>query len=290
MLPSAAELEYFIEISITLNLSHAAKSLGISQPSLSLALKRLENTVGTTLFIRHKNGVTLTQAGKQFLIYAKELKQRWEEAKAHALASHNTVQGHFTLGCHPTVAAYLVSNFLPGLLEKYPKLEIQLILDISRKIVEQVIHLSVDVGIVANPNKHPDLIIHKLCDDTTCFWRGAGSKNIQNIHVKDSIILCNLELSQTQFLLKKCKNAGILSERIMNIDSLEVIASLAANGCGIGILPTRVVNSLYPDKLTKIQKAPTYSDEIYLIYRRENKNIHGIQAILKAIKEPKILF
>ena len=62
MVPSAAELEYFLEVSSTLNLSRASERLGISQPSLSLAIKRLEQSVGTELFIRHKHGVTLTQA------------------------------------------------------------------------------------------------------------------------------------------------------------------------------------------------------------------------------------
>jgi len=61
MLPSAAELEYFLEVANTLNLSRASERLGLSQPSLSLAIKRLELSIGTQLFIRHKQGVTLTQ-------------------------------------------------------------------------------------------------------------------------------------------------------------------------------------------------------------------------------------
>jgi DNA-binding transcriptional LysR family regulator len=284
MLPSAAELEYFLEVANTLSLSRASERLGISQPSLSLAVKRLEQTVGTQLFVRHKHGVTLTPAGKQLLLHTKQLLQYWENTKSHALASQHEVQGYFTLGCHSTVAIHLVSNFLADLLENYPKLEIHLKHDISRRITEQIINLSIDIGIVVNPIKHPDLIIRKLCDDEVTFWVGKNKRKIQDIHSKQAIIICDPELTQTQSLLKKCKKAGIISERIMTVNSLEVVASLTAAGCGIGILPTRVAKSMYPDKLKRIPNTPVYFDEICLAYRNENRNIQAIQTIINTIK------
>src|SRR3989338_282338 len=285
MLPSAAELEYFLEVSNTLNLSRASERLGISQPSLSLAIKRLEESVGLPLFVRHKQGVTLTQAGKQLVPHTRQLLQYWENTKSQALASQHEVQGYFTLGCHPTIAMYMVSGFLPDLLENYPKLEIHLKHDISRKITEQVINLSIDIGIVVNPFKHPDLIIRKLCDDEVTFWVGEGAREIQNVHSKQAIILCEPDLTQTQSLLKKCKKSGLVSERIMTMNSLEVVAHLTASGCGIGILPTRVAKSMYPNRLRRIPKAPVYSDEICLVYRNENRHVQAIQTIVNVIKD-----
>jgi len=284
MLPSAAELEYFLEVCSTLNLSRASERLGISQPSLSLAIQRLEKSVGTQLFIRHKQGVALTQAGKQLWLHARQLLQHWENTKSQALASYREVQGCFTLGCHSTIAIHLVSGFLAELLENQPKLEINLKHDISRRITEQVINLSIDIGIVVNPFKHPDLVIRKLCDDEVTCWIGDGTREIQDIRSKKAIILCEPELTQTQFLLKKCKKAGFLSERLMMINSLEVVAHLTSVGCGIGILPTRVVNSMYSEKLKRIPNAPVYSDEICLVYRNENRNVQAIQTIVNAIK------
>jgi DNA-binding transcriptional LysR family regulator len=285
MLPSAAELVYFLEVSNTLNLSRAAERLGISQPSLSLAIKRLEESIGLPLFARHKHGVTLTQAGKQLVVHARQLLQYWEKTKSVALASQNEVQGHFTLGCHSAIAIYLVSRFLPDLLESHPKLEIHLKHDISRRITEQVINLSIDIGIVVNPIKHPDLIIRKLYDDEVTFWVGEGRRNIQNIHSQQATILCDPDLTQTQSLLKKSKNMGFTSNRIITMGSLEVVAHLTAKGCGIGILPTCVANALVPNKLNRITRAPVYSDEICLIYRNENRDVQAIRVIANAIKE-----
>jgi DNA-binding transcriptional LysR family regulator len=284
MLPSAAELEYFLEISNTLNLSRASERLGISQPSLSLALKRLEHTIGTPLFIRHKQGVTLTPAGKQLLRHTRQLLQDWKNTKSQALASQQEVQGYFTVGCHSTIAMHILSGFLADLLENYPKLEIHLKHDISRKITEQVINSSIDIGIVVNPFKHPDLIIQKLCTDEVGFWVGGGNREIQDIRSPKAVLLCDPDLTQTQTLLKKCVKTGALSKRMMTTSSLEVIANLTANGCGIGILPTRVAKSIYPDKLKRLPKTPVYSDEICLIYRPENKHIQAIQTIIHTIK------
>lgn len=284
MLPSAVELDYFLEVCNTLNFTRASERLGISQPSLSLAIKRLEKTIGTPLFLRHKHGVTLTQSGKQLLLHGRQLLQYWENIKSEALASIKEVCGYFTIGCHSTIAIHMVTAFMADLLEQYPKLELHLKHDISRKITEQVINLSIDIGIVANPFHHPDLIIRKLCDDEVCFWIGEGSRQIQDIYSPQAIIICEPDLSQSQFLLKQCKQAGIVSERIMTMNSLEVVAALTANGCGIGILPARVATSLYPQKLKRIPGSLVFSDELCLIYRHENRNVQAIKTIADKIK------
>lgn len=285
MMPSAAELEYFVEVSNSLNLSRASERLGISQPSLSLAIKRLEQSVGTELLIRHKHGVSLTQAGKQLILHTRQVLQYWQNAKSQALASMQETQGRYTLGCHSSIAIYMVSRFLAHLLEQYPKLEIELKHDISRRITEQVINLSVDIGIAINPFKHPHLIIRKLCNDETTFWVGPGKRKTQNIHSEQSVLICDPELVQTQTLLSKITKEKINFARIIKCNNLEVIATLTANGCGIGILPTRVANAISSNKLKRVPKTPTYSDELCLIYRHENRNVKAIQVITDAIKK-----
>ena len=133
-LPNPSDLHYFIEVSSRENLSRAAERLGISQPSLSLAMQRLEDSVGTKLLNRSKKGVQLTKAGKSLLVHSRELLQKWEEVRSGALASEQLVQGTYRLGCHSSVAQYTLPLFLKNLLVKYPQLDIQLKHDLSRKI------------------------------------------------------------------------------------------------------------------------------------------------------------
>ena len=283
MIASPSDLSYFVEVANTLNISRAAERIGISQPSLTLAIQRLEETIGTTLLTRNKSGVTLTQAGKQLLSHAKHLLQIWNQVKVQALASVNEIQGSYTIGCHPSIALYSLGGFLPELMEQHKDLDIKLIHDLSRKIVEGVISSSIDIGIAVNPIHHPDLVIRKICEDEITFWSSNCERDIQKINSNDAILLCDPELLQVQAVLKKLNKIGLKFKRIITSGNLEVIAMLTANGCGIGILPSRVAAQMQIRKLEKMENFPSFQDEICLLFRVENKNVKTFQAISKAI-------
>lgn len=284
MMPSSVDLTYFVEIAGTLNLSRASERLGISQPSLSLSIQRLEHSIGAKLFIRSKRGVQLTQAGKQLLIQARALLQQWELIKGKAVSSMDSVQGFYTIGCHQSVGIYSLPLFLPLLLEEYPNLEFRVVHDLSRKIVESIIKMEIDVGIVVNPTRHPDLIINKLCDDEVTFWVGNGNRSIQDFKAGKSVLICEPNLIQTQDLISKLKKAQIKYKRLLTTSNLELITELTASGAGIGIIPGRVVGSSKSKGLKRIPNAPTFKDEICLVYRVENRVVETIKVMSEAIQ------
>lgn len=282
MIASPNELLYFLELSKTLNFSRASERIGISQPSLSSAIKRLENSLGVELFIRNKHKVILTQAGKNFISHAKQLLQLWDTLKASCLASEHEVQGSITLGCHISIGHSFLPKFLPALLTTYPKLEIHLKHDLSRKIAEEIINFTIDVGIVVNPIKHPDLIIKPLTYDEVTCWQ---STSLKNSSLDEKTIICDPELAQTQWLLKKIHQKGIKYKRIISTNNLEMAASLAAEGAGVGIVPASVVKRLNISSLSVVPAIPAFKDEICLIYRHENRHIKAMQVVVDAIKK-----
>lgn len=280
---SYTDLIYFVELTQTLNFSRAAERVGISQPSLSTAIKRLENWLGTPLFMRNKHKVLLTVAGKNLQSHAKQLLQLWETTKATCLASEHEVQGSVTLGCHSAVAFYLLHKFLPAILKKYTRLEIKLKHDLSRKIAEEIINYTVDIGIIVNPIRHPDLIIKKLFNDEICCWH---EKSFACADENEATFICDPDLHQTQWVLKKLTALGFKDKRrrIITTNNLEVIANLTAAGVGIGIVPARVILSLHPNTVIKLAQTPIYRDEICLVYRHENRNLSAVQVLCKEIK------
>lgn len=284
MRPSFEELNYFFEVTKAENLSRASANLGISQPTLSLAIKRLERSLGAALFIRHKQGVSLTIAGKHLLTRVKRLLQLWEETRSVTLSSQEEIKGRFILGCHSAIAMH-VSGFLPDLLEEYPNLEIHLSHAPSQQITESIINSSIDIGIVTKPFKHPDLIVRKLYDNKMGFWTGPGNRKIQTIHSPNATLICDPGLIQTQFLLKELKVGKINIRRMITTNNLEVVANLTLKGAGIGILPFCIAQKTYEGKMKLIPKLPLSSEEICLIYRNENRNIKAIHAITTRIKE-----
>lgn len=284
MVPSPEELNYFLAIANASNYSRAASKLGVSQPSLSLAIKRLEKTIGAELFIRHKHGATLTPAGKKLFLQTKTLFDGWENIRLEAAASHQQIQGEIVLGCHTTMALHL-RGFIPQLLEQNPKLTFNFKHDVSQNITDQVIHSTIDIGLVNNPLRHPDLIIRKLGSSETGFWKGNGLRPTQNIKSDQLVIVCDPNIPRTSLLLKKWKNNKLKSARILTSTSLEIVADLTVAGCGIGILPACFAQLIYPGKLERIQNTPIFNDELYLIYRKENRDVKAVLTVITAIKK-----
>jgi LysR family transcriptional regulator, cell division regulator len=268
MIPSASDLQYFIEVANTLNVSRAAERLGVSQPALSLAIQRLEGNFGVPLLIRSKSGVQLTKNGQKLLGQARALMMEWEKIRSEALQDESQISGRYTLGCHVSVALYSLPSFLPALVRDNARLEIKLVHDLSRKITEDVISFKVDFGIVVNPTPHPDLVIRTLGKDEVKFWIGKGSEKVQDPTSGEAVLICEPDLAQSQSLIKQAAKKGWKFKRTLTSSSLEVIRSMTSEGAGIGILPSRVATSLSLG-LKPLKESPKFEDEVCLVYRAD---------------------
>lgn len=279
---SPTDLTYFIEIAATENVSRAAERLAISQPSLSQAVVRIEHAIGDPVFIRHKRGVTLTPAGKELLIHARALIETWNSIRTKSVASMHEIRGRYMIGCHPSVALYSLGGFLPDALRKHPHLEVQLTHDLSRKITESVISSRIDIGIVVNPVRHPDLIIQKVADDEVTFWISQKRASREKSKNEPEILICDPDLSQSQSLLKKLRGVSYDLTRTLTSSSLEVVAELTAAGAGVGILPSRVAGrARHP--LVRVKGAPIFGDEICVVRRVETKKVAAVEFLVKEI-------
>lgn len=276
MYPNLSDLRYFVEIAQTGNVSQAALRLGVTQPTLSLALNRLEDCVGTTLFQRSKKGVSLTPAGRNLLSQSRKLIQDWEAIQSKSLASHMEVKGLFTVGCHPSVALYSLPQCLPQWMIQYPELQISLVHDLSRKILDGIVAVDIDIGVVVNPVRHPDLVIKTICHDEVGFWISSKKKN-----VPQDVLICDPELIQTQDLLRKTKKSGHDLTRAVRTSNLEVVAELTGAGAGIGIIPGRVAARY--DHLQPVKGMPTFKDEICVVYRAESRSVKAVQVIAEEL-------
>jgi len=278
MLPTSSELIYFLQVAKTLNITQAARLLGITQPTLTLAIKRLEHSLGAEIFIRTKKGLSLTEEGKILYRQTKNLLSAWEALEGEVRDHQNFVKGKIILGAHHSVALYILPLFLPQLLEQHPLLEIDLIHDLSRKITEKVVGLELDMGLVINPIAHPDLVMLKLGVDTVTLY--TSSK-----HPLSHRILCDPLLFQAQDVLKKLGKTKSAHYPMITTSSLEVAAELCSQGLGQAILPGRVAKHHQHLGLKIVENSPRFHDEIYLIYRVEKKGNPAVSAISKLVKK-----
>jgi DNA-binding transcriptional LysR family regulator len=289
MIPSPSDVTYFIEAANSGNLSRAAERIGISQPSLSQAIVRVEDSLGAKVFHRSKRGVELTRTGKQFLSQARILLAAWDQIRADANAATDEIRGDVSIGIHPSVALYSLGGFLPNILREHPHLRIVLKHDLSRKVTDAVLAMEADIAIAVNPVRHPDLIITKLVLDDVTLWRRQTnpkrSKVIKSddVLLADEVLIFDPALLQTQYILNKLPKRAGHGYRTIESSNLEVICELVASGCGVGILPTRVAKrASHP--LVQIEGAPLYRDEVCLVMRADNRKVASINCIAEGVK------
>lgn len=284
MLPSSTDLVYFYEVATALHFSHAAKKLNVSQPSLSLAIKRLENLLGVYLFIRHKQGVTLTCAGNKLFEVVQKLLVLWEQTVSDIKAANHNLSGQVKIGCHSTLAPFM-SKMVSQLLEQYPRLDIHFQHELSGKIMENVVRGYLEIGLATDPYPHPDVILQPLLDTEFTYWVSIKHQERINLFAENTIIICDPQLSQTQYLTNQLlKMINHKQLRLNTMNQIEAIAAITAEGCGVGILPSSFTARSFGDKLKKIPNAPVYKKSLCLAYRPENKKVATVQVVLKAIK------
>lgn len=285
MLPSSAELHYFVEVASTQNISRAAERLGISQPSLSLAIKRLEDNLGVELLIRSKSGVNLTRAGSRFAERARTMIHEWDQIQQEAMNDESELTGRYVIGCHESVALYSLPQLLPGLLVDFPNLEFKLIHGLSRQVTDAIINFKADFGIVVNPVEHPDLVIKLLAKDEVTLWSRGGHTPVQNPKNGTGVLISDPDLIQSQHISKQLRAKGFKFARTVTTSSLEVTTALTASGAGIGIIPGRVATRDPSQNLVQVYGAPKFPDRICLVYRADAQKSAASKMLAKKIAQ-----
>ncbi|HWU44925.1 MAG TPA: LysR family transcriptional regulator [Bdellovibrio sp.] len=267
------DLENFAAASNCKTMGDAARKLGISQPALSESIQRLETDISALVFYRSRSGIQLTPKGRLFLERVKNLLVSVDRLEIENKEENVFGGQSISVGCHQTVASYTLPVALAEVQKVAPDFKIELYHDLSRNIQAEIQKGRLDIGIVINPVRNPDLIITRLSYDVVRVW---GRKNQKEA---DTLIL-NSQFFQTQSILKKWKNRP---QKTIDTDSLDLICRLTGKGIGYGIIPTKAVELSGLD-LHPIQGLPIYKDEIALIYRPEFGGTRAERLIIDSLK------
>ena len=253
-------LRYFKIAAQSESFTQAAKELHISQPTLTVAMKKLEEELKVSLFERSKKGITLSASGTQVFGKIDELLQNWEFIKREASTTIDDVRGTIRLGVHTSVACYFLPLFLPDLLKNNPNLQIQLKHDLSRHVLQNILNYQIDVGLVINPEKLPDLVIKEITVDEVNVWKKKSGS------LSDTLIY-DPSLFQTQWILKQLRRKGFHFLRKIESTSMEVISGLLHAGCGHAILPKRVAQQQKLPFESSFNVITPHKDSLCLVFR-----------------------
>ena len=165
------QLQYFVEVVKSNNISKAAKKLYVSQPSISTSIKELEKEFNTTLFIRYNNQLTLTDEGHFLYVQAVKLLQEFD--KVHDdMMSYVKKAEILKIGIPPMIGTFFVPKILEEFSKDHPHVEFQLIELASKANREAMLNQEISLGLTVKEKKEafPDsLKYHKVVNTTLLF-------------------------------------------------------------------------------------------------------------------------
>lgn len=156
------QLRYFLAVAQAGTFTRAAEREGVTQPSLSQQVRKLENSLGVALFERRGRSVRLTQAGERLLPQAQSLLRQAVDARQSLGEFMNHVGGRLAVGAIPTVMPYWLAPQIARFQSRYANVELRLVENITARLVEGLQTGDLDVAIISLPLSSPDVVVSEL--------------------------------------------------------------------------------------------------------------------------------
>ena len=159
------QLEYLLAVANCGSFSLAAEHCFVTQPSLSMQVKALEEELGVVLLDRSKKPVIPTEAGEVVLEQARETIKAYNYIKEAVSELKGETAGKLRLGVIPTIAPYLLHKFIPAFVRDYPKVELEISEMITSDIVEALKRDRIDAALVASGTCGEGILEQELFND-----------------------------------------------------------------------------------------------------------------------------
>lgn len=223
------DLHYVAAIARLLSFKGAADFCHVSQPTLSMQIRKLEDSLGVPLFERSNKKVRLTAAGHRIAEIANRMIQDEKLLRETAKNLRVPGAGEFRLGAFPTLASYVFPTFAPALLKAFPKLQLLLVEEKTGTLLEKLSDGKIDAALLALPIDDSQLTVLPLFDDP--FFLAVGRDhplaNRKSVRVADLAGHRLLLLDEGHCLrdqsLAFCQKHGAGEERRFRATSLETL-------------------------------------------------------------------
>lgn len=163
------QLRYFVAVARAGTFTRAAEQEGVTQPSLSQQIRKLEDSLGVPLFERRGRSVRLTQAGQRLLPQARTLLRQAADARQSLGELTNRVCGRLAVGAIPTVMPYWLAPKIAGFQSQYPEVEVHLVENITARLIEGLQTGDLDVAVLSLPVAFPDVVCSELFREELLF-------------------------------------------------------------------------------------------------------------------------
>jgi LysR family transcriptional regulator, hydrogen peroxide-inducible genes activator len=290
------ELRYIVAVARERHFGRAAETCFVSQPTLSVAVKKLEDELGLTLFERGPGEVSVTPAGRRIIEQAQRVLEEASRIRELAAAGKDPLAGPLRLGAIYTIGPYLLPKLIPILRRTAPAMQLLIQENFTHRLAEELRSGEVDVILVALPFEAPGVMTRPVYDEPFMVavpkghpWehrKRVTSEELTNESLlllgeghcfRDQVLdICHTVRSRERSPLARTVEGG----------SLETIRQMVAGGVGVTVLPaTSTATSGGSSDLIRIlpfaRPAPTR--RVGLAWRRSFPRPEAIEALRKAI-------
>ena len=203
------QLEHFLAVVEERSFTRAAERVSLTQPAVSLSIKRLEEEMGGPLFARDVHDLSLTEAGRVLATYAKRMLQIRDDATREMAQIGSMTAGSLSIAAHEAAAVYLLPVALRSYVRKFPEIKVGIYRSRLEEIPRQVMDRQIDVGFVKEkPTFHELQSVEVHSDEMVCI---ASPKH--PLATRSKLTLA--DVSREQFVLHHLCNAT--ADRILRL-------------------------------------------------------------------------
>jgi LysR family hydrogen peroxide-inducible transcriptional activator len=289
------ELRYIVAVARERHFGRAAEACFVSQPTLSVAVKKLEEELGVTLFERGPGEVSVTPAGQKVVEQAQRVLEEAARIKELAAAGRDPLAGPLRLGAIYTIGPYLLPKLIPILRRAAPAMQLHIQENFTHRLAEMLKSGEVDVILIALPFAEPGIETRAVYDEPFVVavpkgHRWEGRKRVTSEELtKEALLLLGEGHCFRDQVLEFCHTLRARDRnplaRTVEGGSLETIRQMVAGGVGVTVLPATSVGSGGTGDLIRILPfaRPVPSRRVALAWRRTFPRPEAIEALRNGI-------
>ncbi len=286
------ELKYVVALAQERHFGRAAQKCFVTQPTLSLALAKLEDELGIRLFERNKNEVLLTTRGQAVVDQARRVLDEVGKINSIARGGKDQLAGALRLGVIPTIGPYILPDLVPILRKRAPQMPLVIEENLTGNLAPMLRDGELDVLIIALPFSIPGVKTRGVYEEPFSVvvpeghrWQVRKGVKPDELSGENLLVLNNGHCFRDQ-VLEACpgqSNTALQEGRAGS--SLETIRNMVASGLGVSVLPASALAPRYASKLLKVVpfSSPAPSRKVALAWRASFDRPVAVATLAEAI-------
>ena len=291
------ELRYIVALAQERHFGRAAQKSFVTQPTLSLALAKLEDELGVKLFERNKSEVLVTARGQAIVEQARRVLDEAGKIQHIARGGKDQLAGALRLGVIPTIGPYLLPDLVPILRKRAPSMPLVIEENLTGNLAPMLREGELDIVIIALPFSIPGVKTRVVYEEPFCVvvpdghkWQSRRTVKPAELADENLLVLNNGHCFRDQ-VLEACPGQSNTAQPEGRAgSSLETIRNMVASGLGVSVLPSSALVSRYTSKLVKevAFTAPVPSRKVALAWRVSFDRPLAVETLADAIRSMKV--